>query len=105
MAEAPWKRAGFANQYAYTKARAQAREWSDKHSRVESSKYRSSMSPETFRAYFDAFASGATGMTARRARAKKSGRRHLGPSKYVKHYLINVTHTYTADDYPYSGLE
>jgi len=104
---APYERAGFATDYAYKKARRQAKDWSDAHSRVDASKYKSGMSPETFRAYFDAFASFATGTTARRKRAGRSARKHLGPSRYVRKYMVNTIHHYSASEFDeiYAGLE
>lgn len=104
-----WERAGFANEYAYRKARAQAATWTERHSRSERSRYSPSMSPEQFRAYHDAFSSKATGMAsetqrARRRSAKRAGR-HLGPSRYVRKYLID-SGMYSRDEFDeiYSGL-
>jgi len=101
--EPAYKRAGFATEHAYTKARKQAREWSDRHSRSEGSKYEARMKPEEFRAYFDAYASNATGTTARYRR----GGKHRGPSRYVRHYLVNVTKKYTQEEFDgrYTPLE
>jgi len=100
-----YERAGFANEYAYRRARAQAREWSEGHSRSERSAYRSSMSPEQFRQYHDAFSSRATGITARRQSARKG--EHLGPSRYVRKYLVEngyMDKSEFDDIYPRGGL-
>lgn len=93
---AAYERAGFANQRAYETARGNAREWSDLHSRSDASKYSRGMSPETFRAYFNAYVSKATGMSATRAR--RSGGRG-GPTRYVRNYLVNVAKVYTREEF------
>lgn len=90
----PYERAGFANERAYRAARKKSQQWSDRHSRSENSRYSRTMTPETFRAYFDAYVSDATGVAARRKRG-----RHLGPSSYVKKYLVNVIRAYEPMDY------
>lgn len=45
------KRAGFGSYKEYREARANAKNWSDKHSQQRASKYRPSMTPEQFRDY------------------------------------------------------
>ena len=92
----PYERAGFQNERAYRMARKRAQEWSDQHSRAESSRYEPKMKPEQFKAYFQAYASEATGVTARR---KRHGKGHMGPSRYVMRYVVNVMHYYTPDEF------
>jgi hypothetical protein len=66
------------------------------------------MQPETFRAYFDAYVSEATGVTStNRRNAKRRGRR--GITRQVRNYLVNVTHRFTREEfddiYPREGLQ
>jgi len=81
----PYKRAGFGTQNGYAKARKEAKAWSDHHSRSESSRYFSRMTPEQFRAYYDAYVSVTTGRQYVRARNRKAV---PGPGRYIKKYLL-----------------
>jgi|SRR5215470_6428577 len=106
MAKA-WEEAGFASKYAYDKARTQSREWAQEHSRVTNSEWRPGLTGKNFRAYFDAYSSKATGSTARAERNRAAGRSSGKPSNFVKHYLVNVIHAMTAEEFEqqYEELE
>src|SRR4030042_380957 len=50
---------------------------------------------------------GFPGTAARRKRAGRSARKHLGPSRYVRKYMVNTIHHYSASEFDeiYAGLE
>jgi|SRR5882672_11175181 len=103
MAKA-WQEAGFASEYAYRKAREQSREWSTQHTRGPNSEWRPGLKGKDFRAYFNAYSSKATGNTVKRERGEKGTGK---PSRYVKHYVVNVAHAMTAEEFDelYSDVE
>jgi hypothetical protein len=81
----PYKRAGFSTEYAYKKARSQARKWSNIHSKQLVSLYDplgTHRDPKAFRAYYDAFVSNTRSSRARKARNLKTS----GPA--LKKYMI-----------------
>ena len=88
----PYERAGFGTPYAYRKARAEARAWSNEHSRVKNSRYSRGLNPEKFGAYYRAYVSKASGLTASKARSVKSRR-------WLKNYLVKVAKVMTADEF------
>lgn len=52
---ADWEKVGYGSHREYVQARAQAREWSEKHSQKPVSKFRPSFTPQQTRNYVDAF--------------------------------------------------
>jgi len=80
-----YREAGFATDYAYRKARAEAKRWSSEHSRCAASAYDPRgrhRSPKAFREYYNAFVSSATGTHAK----TKNPRGHiLALNRYFNH--------------------
>ena len=90
--EPAYKRAGFATQNAYSKARSAARDWSDDHSQRAESRYNSRMSPEAFKNYYRAFVSPVTSTAAVKERGGHK-------SRYLEPYLVNNLKVMTKDEF------
>jgi hypothetical protein len=91
----PWREAGFSTPYAYNKARGESRQWSDRHSRSDQSKYDGKgqhRSPDMFRSYYNAYVSPVSGSRAVRARGNRT-------MPALRKYLVEDSRQVSASDY------
>ncbi len=77
-----YERAGFATNYAYRKAIAASRKWSDRESRVWNSDFAAATTPEAKGCYYRAYVSASSGLKAWFTRHAAGGGGH-----YLHHYL------------------
>ena len=94
-----YERAGFMTENAYRTAVRQSKAWSRTHSKLKTSTWSDKFTPEQKGAYFRAYVSKATGLSAYWGRKHKKGERNGGGSRELRKFLVEITGYYTPDEW------